>query len=135
MRVVLVGCAKQKGPNAAPARELYTSTLYRAARTWAESCNVGGWWILSALHGLVHPDTILEPYDRYLKSLPPRDRRLWAVQTRAQILQRIPPRATLVLLAGEEYASCLANIPHTVEKPLAGLSVGKRLQWFKQRRT
>lgn len=60
--VGLVGCASQKLRRAAPARELYVSQLFKKASAYAEkTCD--RWYILSAKHGLVHPDEVLEPYD------------------------------------------------------------------------
>jgi len=48
------------------AKDLYVSTLFFGRRSFVErSC--GQWWILSAEHGLVHPDEVLGPYDVTLK--------------------------------------------------------------------
>lgn len=62
MKVGLVGCVKSKRGTAAPARDLYTSALFRGRRRYVElTCD--RWFILSARHGLVEPEEILEPYD------------------------------------------------------------------------
>jgi hypothetical protein len=48
MRIGLVGCVKSKLPRAGPARDLYTSALFRGAWCAVErSCE--RWFILSAL--------------------------------------------------------------------------------------
>lgn len=60
--LVLVGCSADKLDQAAPARDLYTGHLFRAGVKWAESWDFR-WSVLSAHHGVVSPDTILEPYD------------------------------------------------------------------------
>jgi hypothetical protein len=52
MKVVLVACGKSKRPEACPARELYTGTLFRKARAWAER-HGDAWAILSARHGWI----------------------------------------------------------------------------------
>lgn len=63
--VGLVGCASQKLRRPAPARELYVSPLFKKASAYAEqACD--RWYVLSAKHGLVHPDAIFEPYDMKL---------------------------------------------------------------------
>jgi hypothetical protein len=62
LTVGLVGCAARKLQGPAPARELYVSQLFRKASAYAEA-TCDRWYILSAKHGLVHPDTVLEPYD------------------------------------------------------------------------
>ncbi|MDQ0864970.1 hypothetical protein QF036_002551 [Arthrobacter globiformis] len=63
--VDLVGCASQKLRRPAPARELYVSQLFNKAAASAEqTCD--RWYVLSAKHGLLHPDAILEPHDMKL---------------------------------------------------------------------
>ncbi|MCU1510458.1 MAG: hypothetical protein JWO34_298 [Arthrobacter sp.] len=63
--VGLVGCASQKLKRPAPTRELYVYQLFKKASAYAElTCD--RWYLLSAKHGLVHPDTVLEPYDMRL---------------------------------------------------------------------
>jgi hypothetical protein len=52
--VVLVGCVKTKLAHAAPARDLYTSTLFRGRRRYAEQTQ-RPWFILSARWGLLAP--------------------------------------------------------------------------------
>jgi hypothetical protein len=76
-RIGLVGCVKTKLDQAAPARDLYISPLFRGRRAYVErTCS--RWFILSAKHGLVEPDTVLEPYDVTLDSASPRERRAWS---------------------------------------------------------
>ena len=69
MRVALVSCVKSKLSRPAPARELYTSMLFRGLRTIAER-DCDHWFILSAMHGLVEPWSMIEPYERTLNAMP-----------------------------------------------------------------
>jgi hypothetical protein len=56
--VGLVACSRTKLSRAAPARELYCSPLFRAARAYAERrYGRGRWLIVSARYGLVDPGT------------------------------------------------------------------------------
>lgn len=72
--VGLLGRASQKLRCPAPARELYVSPLFKKASVYAEqTCD--RWYVLSAKHGLVHPDVVLELYDMRLGSIPA-DRRM-----------------------------------------------------------
>jgi uncharacterized protein DUF6884 len=67
IRVVLA-CGAQKLPTAAPALELYTGPLFASARRWALSVTSRDRiFILSALHGLVGADQVLEPYDQRIR--------------------------------------------------------------------
>jgi len=61
-RVILIGCVKDKGTEPAPARDLYTSQLFRSRLAYAESTGLP-WAVLSSLHGVVEPDRVLRPYD------------------------------------------------------------------------
>src|SRR5262249_36778574 len=64
-RVALVGCAALKSKRPAPAKDFYTSALFRAAYKYAEkTCDAV--IIVSAFYGAVAPKTVLQPYDRNL---------------------------------------------------------------------
>jgi hypothetical protein len=76
-RIGLVGCVKQKAKLARLAKDLYISTLFEGRRSFVES-SCDQWWILSAEHGLVHPDALVAPYDVALKGASRAVRRRWA---------------------------------------------------------
>lgn len=62
----VVPCGRNKLDRPAAARELYASSHFRFALRQVETAahvEGGQVRILSALHGLVDPDTVLEPYD------------------------------------------------------------------------
>lgn len=63
--VVIVACSAAKAPHAAPAADLYQGSLFamNLAAARAESDRV---FILSARHGLVPADRVLDPYDTTL---------------------------------------------------------------------
>lgn len=105
-RIGLVGCVKQKADHPATASDLYTSTLFRGRRAFVEvSCDA--WFILSAKHGLVSPDAVLEPYDESLTDMSAAARRAWAVRVLAQIdsLGFGPAATTFEIHAGAHYRS------------------------------
>lgn len=76
-RIGLVGCVKSKLGHAARAQDLYTSPLFQGRRRWVEQ-TCGRWFILSAKHGLLYPDTVIAPYDLTLRQMPARERRAWS---------------------------------------------------------
>ena len=128
-RIGLVGCASQKLHRPAPARELYVSQLFRKASAYAEqTCDQ--WFILSALHGLVHPDTVLEPYNLRLgdkKNGPliwP-----WAEAAAKQIEEAVADvdDPQLIILAGEQYQTIRWRTELPVEIPMKGLGIGQQL--------
>ena len=135
-RVALVGCSKAKRTHSAPARELYTSNLFRAALEYAEkTCDAV--LIVSAFHGVVAPKAVIQPYDRSLREYGKREREDWGARTIGQLLPsfKVPPQ--LVMLAGKLYADALLygahwyNLPRP-EQPLSGIvGFGPRVKWLK----
>jgi Family of unknown function (DUF6884) len=77
IRVALVSCVKSKQDSPAPAGDLYTSPLFRSFRRYAEA-NADVWYVLSAEHGLLHPDQIVATYERTLNAMRKSDRLAWA---------------------------------------------------------
>ncbi len=66
--VYLVSCVSKKRSSRAPAKDLYLSDWFIKARNFVEA-NGGPWFILSAEHGLVAPDDLLEPYEKTLNTM------------------------------------------------------------------
>ena len=96
MRIGLVGCVKSKARGPAPARDLYTSALFLGRRAYVErSCD--RWFILSAKHGLLEPDEVIDTYDECLADIGRSARRAWS----ARVLQQL--ETTLGPLAGTEF--------------------------------
>lgn len=139
-RIAFISCGKTKLDHAAPARDLYTGNLFTAARNYVDGNPAfDRWFILSALHGVVHPDTVLEPYDA---RIPGRvsEARYWG--TRALTSPLLPAERTMTEItsfAGNDYNGPLYEAirqikPWHLHEPLAGLQVGERLRWFAERR-
>ena len=137
-RVALVGCSALKQKRPAPARELYTSGLFRASLAFAEA-TCAEVFVVSAMYGLLSLEQVVEPYDRTLADLGGKNAREdWGARTLASFVQReIAPQ--LVVLAGELYAEALMagahwhNLPRP-EAPLRGLrGCGNRIAWLKAR--
>lgn len=134
VRVGLVGCGKQKRAGSWPARELYTSPLFRLALAEAErSCDEV--CVLSALHGLVPLDRVIASYDTSLYDKCADARRGWAHTAGEELGHRFSGLCVeLVLYAGEGYAPDWRFFPSgwSWSEPLAGLGIGERLRWLKE---
>lgn len=142
--VCLVGCSKTKLPYAAPAKELYTSPLFKLGRAWAEA-NSDAWAILSAHHGLIEPDSIIEPYDitidqripfGHTRPLGVNEFATWfSCRVQSWFGQFCTPtyRPDMVVLAGQDYCSMLESGPQKFQlvKPLHKMEIGQRLQFLK----
>lgn len=135
-RVALVGCSASKLKTSAPAREFYTSALFRAAYDYAErTCDAV--LIVSAFHGVVAPKAVIGPYDRSVRQYNKREREDWGVRTIGQFLPSFVLPPLLVILAGKVYADALFhgahwhNLPRP-ELPLTGIcGVGPRMKWLR----
>jgi hypothetical protein len=138
MRVALVSCVKSKLDHPAPARDLYTSALFRALRGYAET-HADAWFILSAEHGLVDPHEVLAPYERTLNRMGKSQRQEWATRVKAELASRVPAGAEVIILAGQRYREdlipFLRDRGHSVAIPLEGLPLGRQLQRLKELRS
>src|SRR2546428_6118971 len=88
-RIGLVACAKSKRNEALPAQELYSSELFKKAIRYSRR-NYDRWYILSARHGLVEPNSVLDPYDETLNRKSRLQREIWARSVFQQLLRVIP---------------------------------------------
>lgn len=125
--VGLVGCSAGKLHRPAPARDLYTSQLFRKASAYAElTCD--RWYILSAEHGLVHPDTVLDPYDVKL-GVNSQPIHAWADRVRGQLAAELAdvPGVVLVALAGAQYQTVLRPCQWPFRIPMKGMGIGHQL--------
>jgi hypothetical protein len=133
--LVLIGCCAEKASHVAPAREMYRSQLFRKAMAWAEDRG-HTWRVISAAYGLIKPDEQLMPYDQTLRNISPELRAKWDRRI-ARALDVIADGGELrvTLLAGQTYAGWVPLVEPwcAVEQPMAGMSIGKRLQWLSGR--
>ncbi|MFE8599822.1 DUF6884 domain-containing protein [Archangium violaceum] len=135
-RVALVACGKTKRATAAPAGELYTGALVRMALEYARrTCEQV--FILSAKHGVLALDTVVEPYDETLVGRRKFERLAWGERVAARVQQLVPPPADLLLLAGSMYLEALqkpllAADRYMYSTPLAGQGIGEQLAWLKE---
>ena len=64
--IALVSSAKTKRDEPTAPKELYTSDYFDKMRSYTKQYH-DDWWILSAIHGLIDPDSDpIEPYDESL---------------------------------------------------------------------
>ena len=137
-RIGLVGCVKGKADGARAAKDLYVSTLFLGRRSYVErSCDE--WWVLSAEHGLVHPDTVLAPYDVTLKDASRAARRLWSTDVLTTIDVRVAPDPGDIfeIHAGAEYrdfglVSGLHSRSCVVDIPTERMRIGPQLRFYKR---
>lgn len=133
--IVLVSCVKDKLDRPAPAKNLYTSDLFRKERAYAQRAGVP-WFILSAEHGLVEPDEVLSPYDLRLSETSTAYRRAWGTRTVKRLEEVAGALAgkRIEVHAGEAYVGPIRALLRTagaeVTEPLRGLAFGQRMSWY-----
>ncbi|MFD1601008.1 DUF6884 domain-containing protein [Halobellus rarus] len=66
--LVLVGCGAAKRDEPTRAADLYTSTYFAKKREYAETIG-DAWLILSAEHGLIAPERVIDPYETSIDDL------------------------------------------------------------------
>ena len=134
-RIYLVSCVSQKTPYPAPARDLYVSPLFQKERAYVLKSG-SPWFILSAEHGLVHPDDVLAPYEKTLNNMRVAERRAWAEKVQSQMEQVLPDADEVIIFAGVRYREHLEPwLRHSfasVRVPMQSLQIGKRCSGYQK---
>jgi hypothetical protein len=91
----------------------------------------------SATYSPMQPCGVMRA-SRVLGDLPKRERLAWGNRVAGSLASRFPGLSLHIsILAGLEYATPIqrASLGHgwVIETPLAGLSIGQRLAWLKER--
>jgi hypothetical protein len=131
----LVSAVDKKRAQPAAARELYSSIWFKLARAYVEQ-QQSPWFILSTQHGLLAPETPIEPYDKELKTLTEAEQHAWAERVFAGLQPKLYPGDRIILFAGAALRALLseklASTGCEVEIPLKSLRIGEQAHWFKQ---
>lgn len=120
--MILIQCTKTKRDEPAKAKNLYDQSDYFCKmRAYAEATGEM-WCILSAKHGLVEPDEIIEPYNSFGLS----------EQLAIEIADQVSQQADSVeIIAGKKYTNPLTpeleNRGVEVLERCRGLGIGERM--------
>ena len=131
---VLISCSKSKLNKQAPARQLYTGTLFKKAVAWAERHGYD-WFVISTLHGLVTPNQTIAPYNYSLKDRRgARERESWAYLISAHLSTQVAKGSHAFLIMPELYRR---YIQHELDRqsirytnPLQHLAIGEQMRWL-----
>jgi len=134
MKIALISCVKSKRTGRFEAKNMYTSTLFRYAWQYTNR-HFDRVYILSAKHGLLRPDTRIRNYDVTLKTMSKDQRVRWSQKVAQQIRQETAKRDEIYFFCGRRYREHVIELlqQRTCVTPLAGLGLGKQLQWYKNR--
>lgn len=119
---VLIGCGKRKRKGRHRVEDLYQGPYFRlclaAARTMALDGDIG---VLSAKHGLLKLNDVVESYDRKITDLSPDEKKAW----RTKVIERLGD-SWPKLLCGKSYADGLPG-----EKIMPSVGIGKQMQFLR----
>ncbi|MGE4528170.1 MAG: DUF6884 domain-containing protein [Rhodospirillaceae bacterium] len=133
--VVLVACTKTKRTYETVAREMFVSPWFLGVRGIVEKSGAR-WYVLSALHGLLQPETVIAPYTATLDGAVVRVRRVWAEGVFEALMTAEPGLSRVVIFAGARYREFL--VPKlrergiAVEIPMERLPRGRQLAWLSE---
>ncbi|MGO4417208.1 DUF6884 domain-containing protein [Streptomyces sp. MCAF7] len=122
--VVVIPCSGPKLDRAAPAGQLYTGSLHTHARRTADALTAHGGTVLvlSALHGFLSLDQVIEPYDHTWQDAGS----VTVEELRDQAAELGLVGADVVLLTPGQYTQrAIAVWPHA-RTPLAHLGIGQQ---------
>ena len=134
IRICLISCVSQKTNYKNPCKDLYISPLFK--KTWAYVSQIErphGVYILSALHGLIRYDTVIEPYDKTLLDMSKEECLEWAEKVKKQLTETfVKDGRTLEdyhfsIFAGSKYYENLLDFFPNKELVFGSLPIGKRL--------
>jgi hypothetical protein len=132
-RVCLVACSSSKTEGEAPAKDLYTSDLFKRSRRYAES-RFDRWFILSAKHGLLDPEDLIQTYEDTLSDMPRRARYVWSHSVVKDLLEVTTPEDTITFLAGDKYREVLSvvlgSLGYRIYVPLRGMKASEQMSWL-----
>lgn len=133
MRLTLVACSKTKLDHPAPAVDLYTSPLFRLSMQFARRRG-GEIRIISAKHGLLEQDRILEPYDQTLSAMTRTERLKWGERVVEQLCE-FDERLEITFMAGRLYVEPIISAASFSPEwrwiePLKRMMIGERLSFL-----
>ncbi|AEY94363.1 hypothetical protein SHJG_p248 (plasmid) [Streptomyces hygroscopicus subsp. jinggangensis 5008] len=122
--VVVIPCSGPKLDHAAPAGQLYTGSLHTHARRTADALTAHGGTVLvlSALHGFLPLDQVIEPYDHTWQDAGS----VTVEELRAQAAELGLSDADVVLLTPGQYTQRAAAVWPQARTPLAHLGIGQQ---------
>lgn len=142
MKIVLISCTKKKQICACRAEEMYSvSNLFRKELAYAKTLtNPNNIYILSAKHGLLHLEDIIEPYNQTLNGQSINSIKLWSKMVFEQLEQKMDLCSIeIVFLAGKNYRKQLIPLlrkkyPNTsISVPTEGMGIGVQLKYYSER--
>ena len=130
--IALISCVSQKADYKTEARNMYTSTLFTKGMKYIETIlKPDKAFILSAKHGLLKLDEVIEPYNETLNTKKKSERQEWAKTVFSQIQKECDVNNdNFIFLAGKKYYKDLTQYLPNHKIIMENMPIGIRLQWL-----
>lgn len=132
--VYLISCGKRKSDTPCMASDMYNSERFVQLKNLA-ILTKHEWYIISAKHGLLKPDTIIDPYDMCIDSFSIDQQRTWARKV-VQSIGTIAIGAKIVVWADGVYSKLLRDEFDTVgieaDFPLSNLKSDDQAKYLQE---
>ena len=134
MKIGLISCTKKKSNIRCVAKNMYLpSNLFKKAWGYAKK-HYDKTFILSAKHGLLEPNSIIEPYNETLNNKSKKERLLWSTRIFKSLNEFIEIEDEIYFHAGLKYREFLEPLLLKMGikcfSPLEGLGIGQQLAWY-----
>jgi len=132
--IILVSCGKRKSDVICQAQEMYNSERFMLTKKLITQLEYD-WFIVSAKHGLLHPEKTIEPYDVYLGSFSKEEREKW-LQSIVDILKKYDHETMLVICADNEYSMILSKglnkLKPSCVYPFPGMTYEEQIDYLRK---
>ena len=140
--IMLIGCGKSKAKTKCAVRDMYTGSLFELRLELAKASGYEA-YVLSALHGILELDRVIEPYEKTwprVKTVS-LDKAAWAVGVAMQLIDSLsddekPSDFAVLIHAGEPYVNPLMAVLHCLGfralAPMHGMGIGEQLHGYRQ---
>lgn len=127
--VILLQCCKSKLSHRDTVVNIYISPLYKKSLKYAQILDRQAIHVLSAKHGLLDLDTIIDPYNVSLHLMTIKQRKIWAEDVLSSLNKKYDlEKDKFIFLTGHLYREFLTPSMTYYEIPLQGLSIGRVFQ-------
>lgn len=131
--IVFLSYVKSKNNKSCEAQHMYVSDLFKKSLQYAKSLNPKKIYILSAKYGVLELTDVIEPYELTLNNMTEKERKIWAYKVIKQCEEKnIDFSETALFLCGSNYRRYVMTKFPNATAPLAKLSIGKQLQYYKE---
>lgn len=127
--LAVMNCASKKLSYTAPAKELYTGTVFKVIQKYCET-NFRYYCIISAKHGMLLPTDIIDPYELYIADLDTCQQQTLFKECAKKIKKTFPQCDQLYFYTTSQYSLLADYVDGTVYFPISHLHGRQKLHYL-----